>query len=102
MNSFQTSQVGATSSISTRHQHLPNMPVFINCRMAWVLTSEFWYEKAGNKLSSITDYEEPILVTQLVREVVAVMQKFTQTGGVRPFGVSLLVAGFDDNGPQLY
>jgi 20S proteasome subunit alpha 2 len=22
--------------------------------------------------------------------------------GVRPFGVSLLVAGFDDNGPQLY
>lgn len=22
--------------------------------------------------------------------------------GVRPFGVSLLVAGYDDNGPQLY
>ncbi|CAJ2659196.1 unnamed protein product [Trifolium pratense] len=45
---------------------------------------------------------EPIPVTQLVREVAAVMQEFTQSGGVRPFGVSLLVAGFDDNGPQLY
>ncbi len=25
-----------------------------------------------------------------------------ESGGVRPFGVSLLMAGFDDNGPQLY
>jgi 20S proteasome alpha/beta subunit len=25
-----------------------------------------------------------------------------ETGGVRPFGVSLLLAGYDDNGPQLY
>ncbi|PQQ18937.1 proteasome subunit alpha type-2-B [Prunus yedoensis var. nudiflora] len=41
-------------------------------------------------------------VTQLVREIAAVMQEFTQSGGVRPFGVSLLVAGFDDKGPQLY
>ena len=38
----------------------------------------------------------------LVRELAAVMQEFTQRGGVRPFGVSLLLAGFDYNGPQLY
>ncbi len=25
-----------------------------------------------------------------------------ESGGVRPFGVSLMLAGFDDNGPQLY
>lgn len=37
-----------------------------------------------------------------VRELAAVMQEFTQRGGVRPFGVSLLLAGFDHNGPQLY
>lgn len=47
-------------------------------------------------------YKEPIPVTQLVRETATVMQEFTQSGGVRPFGVSLLVAGYDDNGPQLY
>ncbi|KAF6137233.1 hypothetical protein GIB67_036270 [Kingdonia uniflora] len=47
-------------------------------------------------------YKEQIPVTQLVRETAAVMQEFTQSGGVRPFGVSLLIAGFDDSGPQLY
>lgn len=47
-------------------------------------------------------YKEHIPVAQLVREVAAVMQEFTQSGGVRPFGVSLMMAGFDDNGPQLY
>jgi 20S proteasome subunit alpha 2 len=31
------------------------------------------------------------------------MQEYTQSGGVRPFGVSLLVAGVDaDNTPRLY
>ncbi|KAL4444568.1 hypothetical protein ABPG77_002385 [Micractinium sp. CCAP 211/92] len=45
---------------------------------------------------------EQIPVAQLCRETAAVMQEFTQSGGVRPFGVSLLMAGYDDNGPQLY
>lgn len=30
------------------------------------------------------------------------MQEYTQAGGVRPFGVSLLIAGYDDDGPQLF
>eukprot|EP00168_Porphyra_purpurea_P001527 TRINITY_DN1184_c0_g1_i1.p1 TRINITY_DN1184_c0_g1~~TRINITY_DN1184_c0_g1_i1.p1 ORF type:complete len:236 (-),score=86.89 TRINITY_DN1184_c0_g1_i1:226-933(-) len=47
-------------------------------------------------------YKESIPVSQLVRQVASVMQEFTQSGGVRPFGVSLLVAGFDDEGPHLY
>lgn len=46
--------------------------------------------------------QERIPVLQLVREIASIMQEFTQSGGVRPFGVSLLVAGFDDEGPQLY
>ena len=44
----------------------------------------------------------PIPVLRLVKEVAAVIQKFTQSGGVRPFGVSLLVAGCDHRGPQLF
>ena len=47
-------------------------------------------------------YHELDPCSQLVRETATVMQEFTQRGGVRPFGVSLLVAGFDSNGPQLY
>ncbi|CAG8598885.1 18556_t:CDS:2 [Dentiscutata erythropus] len=38
----------------------------------------------------------------LVKEVASVMQEFTQSGGVRPFGVSLLIAGYDETGPALY
>lgn len=34
----------------------------------------------------------------LVKEVAAVMQEYTQSGGVRPFGVSLLIAGVDKEG----
>ena len=40
-------------------------------------------------------------MSQLVRDTASVMQEFTQSGGVRPFGLSLLVAGYDDNGPQV-
>jgi len=47
-------------------------------------------------------YKDAMPVTQLVQEIASLMQEFTQRGGVRPFGVSLLVCGWDDNGPQLY
>jgi len=47
-------------------------------------------------------YKDPMPASQLVRDVAATMQEFTQSGGVRPFGVSLMVAGYDASGPQLY
>lgn len=47
-------------------------------------------------------YKERISVQLLTKEVASVMQEYTQSGGVRPFGVSLLVAGFDEAGPHLY
>jgi len=60
--------------------------------------------RRGRKIaqSYYLTYEDDIPVSQMVRELASVMQEFTQSGGVRPFGVSLLIAGYDDNGPQLY
>jgi len=40
---------------------------------------------------------EEIPTAQLVSRVAMVMQEFTQSGGVRPFGVSLLISGWDQN-----
>lgn len=40
-------------------------------------------------------YGDAISPEQLVIRIAAVMQEYTQSGGVRPFGVSLLVAGWD-------
>jgi len=47
-------------------------------------------------------YGEPIPTAQLVHRVAAVMQEYTQSGGVRPFGVSLLICGWDDDVPSLF
>ncbi|KAG8346927.1 putative Proteasome subunit A N terminal signature Proteasome subunit [Trypanosoma vivax] len=47
-------------------------------------------------------YHEPIPVGQLVRKISSLYQEFTQSGGVRPFGCSLLVAGVDGRGNHLY
>lgn len=51
----------------------------------------------------IRTYGEVQPVSQLVKQTASVMQEFTQSGGVRPFGVSLLVAGLDGDGsPSLF
>ena len=47
-------------------------------------------------------YREVQPVSEVVRESALLMQEYTQSGGVRPFGVSCLVAGYDDDGPQLF
>jgi len=47
-------------------------------------------------------YDAPIDTLTLVKEIANMKQAFTQYGGARPFGVSILFAGVDDEGPQLY
>ncbi|CAK5094861.1 unnamed protein product [Meloidogyne enterolobii] len=46
---------------------------------------------------------EPMPITQLAAKIAAIMQEYTQSGGVRPFGVSLLIGGWDESkGPMLF
>ena len=52
----------------------------------------------GNRLR----YDEPIGVETLTKDLSDHVQEFTQTGGARPFGVALLVAGIEDGQPRLF
>ncbi|PSP61518.1 proteasome endopeptidase complex, archaeal, alpha subunit [Halobacteriales archaeon QH_8_67_36] len=47
-------------------------------------------------------YDEPASVESLTKEVTDYIQQYTQTGGARPFGVALLVAGIEDGEPRLF
>ena len=42
-------------------------------------------------------YNEYPPVKIMVQEIAKVMQESTQSGGIRPFGVSLLVGGYDES-----
>jgi 20S proteasome subunit alpha 2 len=53
--------------------------------------------------SYLRSFGQVMPIGQLVKQTASVMQEYTQRGGVRPFGVSLLVAGLDGDGvPGLY
>jgi 20S proteasome subunit alpha 6 len=47
-------------------------------------------------------YDSPLAVSRLVTQVADRSQANTQRSWKRPFGVGLLVAGFDGTGPHLY
>jgi proteasome alpha subunit len=47
-------------------------------------------------------YNEPASPESIARGVCDVMQLYTQYGGIRPFGVSLLIAGIGPDGPELF
>ncbi|CAO0789375.1 unnamed protein product [Mucor circinelloides] len=46
--------------------------------------------------------EDPASVEYITRHIAQVQQKYTQSGGVRPFGISTLIVGFDNKEPRLY
>ncbi len=47
-------------------------------------------------------YDSPIDVLTIVKDICYLKQICTQSGGLRPFGVSLLVTGIDESGLKLY
>jgi len=48
-------------------------------------------------------YEDAVSVEYITRYIAGVQQQYTQSGGVRPFGISALIVGFDADGtPNLY
>ncbi len=47
-------------------------------------------------------YDNPIDIESIIREISDIMQQYTQHPGIRPFGVSLLIAGISDGKPKLY
>lgn len=52
--------------------------------------------------SSHLIYDEPVDVETISRKIADMSQQFTQFAGVRPFGVSLIVAGVDKGGSKLF
>ena len=47
-------------------------------------------------------YDTPIDTISIVKDICDLMQICTQSAGLRPFGVSVLVAGIDDSKPRLF
>jgi len=47
-------------------------------------------------------YDSPIEPELIIKDISNLKQQFTQYGGARPFGVSLMVAGIDKSKPKLY
>ncbi|MFW5704342.1 MAG: archaeal proteasome endopeptidase complex subunit alpha [Nanoarchaeota archaeon] len=47
-------------------------------------------------------YDTPIDVLSLVKNIANIQQYYSQAGGLRPFGVSLLVGGIENDKPVLF
>ena len=47
-------------------------------------------------------YDEQVEVETVARKLADMAQQYTQYGGVRPFGVSLIIAGVDGGSPSVY
>ncbi|NTV23389.1 MAG: archaeal proteasome endopeptidase complex subunit alpha [Nanoarchaeota archaeon] len=47
-------------------------------------------------------YDSPIDIVSIVKDICNLKQITTQSGGYRPFGVSILIAGVDNGTPKLF
>lgn len=51
---------------------------------------------------NIATYDEPIGIEILTKKVCDFIYAYTQSGGIRPFGTSLLIAGIDNSKSRLF
>ncbi len=65
---------------------------------ARVLVERAQEKAAGYQIT----YESPIDILSIVKDIGNLAQYCTQSGGLRPFGVSLLIAGVDAEGRKLF
>ncbi len=47
-------------------------------------------------------YDGPVDTVSVVKDICSLKQMCTQSGGLRPFGVSVILAGIDRDGPKLF
>ena len=59
------------------------------------------FARVKTQVNRIT-YDEPIQIRALVKEIADRKQRFTQMAGLRPYGISMLVAGATDSEPHLF
>jgi len=60
-------------------------------------------ERAQEKAQSYRiTYDSPIDILSITKDLCNLMQYCTQSGGLRPFGVSMLIAGIDETGNKLF
>lgn len=67
---------------------------------ARILVDKARLEAQSHRLS----VEDPVSIEYITKYVAGVQQRYTQAGGVRPFGISTMVVGFDKGSevPRLY
>ncbi len=59
------------------------------------------YARVKAQINKLT-FNEPIEVFALSKDLADRIQRFTQMGGIRPYGVGLLLGGTDQSIPRLY
>eukprot|EP00873_Tetraselmis_striata_P044819 jgi/Tetstr1/465083/TSEL_009811.t1 len=100
-----TSKLLDTAAVGVRREKMYKLDEHIACAVAGI-TADANILINTCRLSAqryLFAYQEPIPVEQLVRNLCDTKQGYTQFGGLRPFGVSLLYAGWDEHhGFQLY
>ncbi|CAG9466614.1 unnamed protein product [Pedinophyceae sp. YPF-701] len=100
-----TSKLLDTNAVGVRREKMYQLDENIACAVAGITSDANILINTCRLMAQryMYAYQEPMPVEQLVRTLCDSKQLYTQYGGLRPFGVSLLYAGWDEHyGFQLY